>query len=139
MDIERFKQQHRDILDGIDQLRTLSRAGVAENAGQIAQGIKSLGQLINLHLAIEDRILYPMLQKSDNASLASMGREYQAEMSAIATPFISFARKWNSASVLNSDPEGFRSDANTVLKRVYERMRREDTEFYPAIESGLQA
>lgn len=139
MKIERFKQQHRDILEGIDRLRTLSRAGVAGNAAEIAQGITSLSQLITLHLAIEDRILYPMLQASDNAALAEMGREYQADMSNIATPFIAFARRWNKTVALHDDPEGFRNDANTVLKRIYERMRREDTEFYPAIENGLKA
>lgn len=137
MKIERFKQQHRDILTGIDRLRSLSRAGVAENASDIAKGIASLSELINLHLAIEDRILYPMLQTGENAALAAMGRKYQAEMGNIATPFIAFARKWNTPAALNQDPDGFRSDANTVLKRIYERMRREDTEFYPAIEKGL--
>lgn len=137
MNIDRFKQQHRDILGGIDRLRQLSRAGVVRNATDIAEGITSLSQLINMHLAIEDRILYPMLQDSDNATLASMGRQYQAEMSDIATPFISFARKWNNATALTHDPDGFRDDANTVLKRIHERMRREDTEFYPAIENSL--
>lgn len=136
MDIERFKQQHRDILSGINTLRTLTKSGVAENAGKIADGIASLSREITLHLAIEDRILYPMLQNSNNAALARMGEKYQSEMSGIATPFIAFTRQWSTPAALKNDPEGFRVQANIVLKRVYDRMRQEDTEFYPAIEAA---
>jgi len=37
---------------------------------------------------------------------------------------------------MRSDPQGFRNDANTVLKRIYERMQRENREFYPRIEEA---
>ena len=136
MNIERFKQQHRDILTRIDTLRTLTHAGISENAGEIATAIVSLSRIITQHLAIEDRILYPMLQTSQNSALAEMGKRYQEEMTHIANPFIAFARQWNTAAALKNDPEGFRSNANTVLKRVYDRMRKEDTEFYPTIETS---
>ena len=33
------------------------------------------------------------------------------------------------------EPEAFRSEANTVLQALYQRMRREDTELYPAVEA----
>lgn len=137
MDIERFKQQHLDILAGISNLRMLTQAGVSENANKISAAIASLSRTITLHLAIEDRILYPMLQNSQNATLAKMGSAYQQEMAHIANPFIAFARQWNTSLALKNDPEGFRKSANIVLKRVYDRMRKEDTEFYPAIEAAL--
>lgn len=139
MDIERFKQQHRDILAGINTLRTLTHAGVNENAEEIATGLVSLSRLVTLHLAIEDRILYPMLQNSQNGALAKMGKKYQGDMTHIANPFIAFARDWSTATALQKDPDGFRTQANTVLKRVYERMRKEGTEFYPAIETATGA
>lgn len=135
MNIERFKQQHQDILAAINDLRTLTRGGIPENATQIAKGIVSLSQLVTLHLAIEDRILYPKLQNSANPKLAKMGQKYQAEMTGIATAFIAFTRRWRSPTALLEDPEGFRKDANKVLKPVYERMLQEDAEFYPAIEA----
>ena len=33
------------------------------------------------------------------------------------------------------EPEQFRAQANTVLKAVYQRMQKENREFYPAIEA----
>lgn len=136
MNIERFKQQHDNILSGISHLRSLTKAGISNNADDIAAGIASLGQLVTQHLAIEDRILYPMLQQSNNTQLADMGKKYQDEMTGIATPFITFTRQWRTATALRNEPEKFRDDANTVLKRLYERMCQENTEFYPVIEAS---
>jgi hypothetical protein len=36
---------------------------------------------------------------------------------------------------LAAQPEAFRSEANTVLHALYQRMRREDRELYPAVEA----
>ncbi|HLR77709.1 MAG TPA: hemerythrin domain-containing protein [Burkholderiaceae bacterium] len=136
MNIERFKQQHREILTNINDLRNLSRSGIQENAIDIAARVKSLGELVTRHLAIEDRILYPMVQDSKNPALAAMGRQYQEQMGHIATPFIAFTRQFSNARAVLDSPEDFRAGANTVLKRVYERMKQEDREFYPAIENA---
>ncbi len=136
MNIEKFKHQHVDILSRIDQLRSLTHAGVEVNAAAIAQGIISFSSLIKLHLAVEDKALYPALQRSGDATLARLGQQFQDDMGPIAQAFDGFARRWNTAERLRSDPQGFRNDANTVLKRVYERMQRENREFYPRIEEA---
>jgi iron-sulfur cluster repair protein YtfE (RIC family) len=134
MDIDRFKHDHTRILDGIAALRTLSRSGVASNATAIAQGIVTMSSVIKMHLAAEDRMLYPALQKSGNRGLASLGTHFQDDMRAIHTAYVEFAQRWNTAERIVGDVEGFRADANRVLKSVYERMRREDRDFYPVIE-----
>src|SRR5690554_4037375 len=134
MDIERFKQQHVEILQGIASLRKSTHAGIAENAAEIAKQIKALGSLVTLHLAIEDRILYPSLQQGSDERLAEMGRAYQEDMKGIANGFIAFARKWSVAKTVTEQAEEFRAEANAVLKVLHLRMQKENTEFYPAIE-----
>ena len=135
MDIDRFKQQHDEILRRIDTLRRLTHAGVSHNAKSIAEEVRALGKVVTLHLAIEDRILYPAVQKASNAELAAMGAAYQDEMKGIANRYIRFTNQWSDALKLAANPDAFRDDANTVLKDVYLRMQRENHEFYPAIES----
>lgn len=136
MDIRRFKEQHTQILNGINDLRKLSHEGIEENAAAIASGVNKLSSIITQHLAVEDRILYPALENSQNTHLANLSKKFRVEMAGIANPFINFARKWQQTSQIINDPEGFRKEANTVLKRVYERMRQEDKDFYPVIESS---
>lgn len=133
MNIDKFKHQHLDILDSIDRLRASSRAGIVENADSIAAQIIAMSGVIQLHLAVEDGSLYPALAKGD-ARLARMSAAYQHEMRDIVADYQAFARRWNLAHRLAAAPEQFRSDANSVLRRLWERIRREDIEFYPAIE-----
>jgi hypothetical protein len=135
MNIDKFKQQHVEILSCISALRELVKGGIASNAAEIAKRIIAMSSIIKLHLAVEDKILYPALQSADNASLARMGKQFQDEMTSIALAYLNFARKWNTAATLAGSPDQFRSDANSVLRVLYDRMRKENTEFYPAIEA----
>lgn len=135
MNIDRFKDQHVQILSGIDTLRNLSHKGVEENAVDIAHELHTLSQVIIQHLAIEDRILYPSLEQSGNANMAAKSRQYQADMEGIANAFINFARRWSKASELLKNPDDFRKQANVVLRNVHDRMLRENHDFYPEIEA----
>src|SRR5690625_6263831 len=80
MDISRFKHQHVEILEGIDKLRQLSRAGVKDNAKAIAARLNALSQVIIQHLAIEDRILYPRLERGQDQDLVELSRRFRTEM-----------------------------------------------------------
>lgn len=135
MNIDKFKHQHVDILECIAALRKATQAGIHANAVEIAKLIVSMSSTIKLHLAVEDQFLYPALQSEGNASLAKMGQKFQNEMGAIASTYMGFAGRWNQAAKVSADPEGFRSDANTVLKVLHGRMQKENTVFYPAIEA----
>ncbi|HJU71263.1 MAG TPA: hemerythrin domain-containing protein [Paucimonas sp.] len=135
MNIDKFKRQHIEILSCITALRTHVKGGIQSNAAEIAKLIISMSSTIKLHLAVEDSTLYPALQNSNNAALARMGKKFQDEMESIASAYLGFAGKWNTESRVLQDPEGFRSDANSVLKVLYERMQKENTDFYPVIEA----
>ncbi|MGB3276804.1 MAG: hemerythrin domain-containing protein [Castellaniella sp.] len=135
MNIDRFKHQHVEILSGISLLRRLSHQGIADHAVDIAHELKALAQVVTQHLAIEDRILYPSLEKSGDDRMARMSAAYQGDMKGIASAFINFARRWGDATRLTRNPEDFRTEANTVLKSVHARMLRENREFYPAVEA----
>ena len=135
MDIDRFKLQHVEILGSIARLREHARAGIVDNAADIAALVVSMSSVVKVHLAVEDRMLYPAVQKQADPALAEMGRAYQEEMREIAAAYIDFSRRWNTAAQVAREPEQFRAQANTVLKAVYQRMQKENREFYPAIEA----
>lgn len=136
MNIDKFKHQHVDILAAIAALRTLVQTGIDSHAGDIAQRIVAMSGLVKLHLAVEDRVLYPALEASGNAQLARLSKQYQDEMDGIAGAYLGFAAKWNTARQLEQNPDEFRAEANQVLKTLYERMKKEDREFYPVIEAA---
>src|SRR5471032_892692 len=131
MNIDKFKHQHADILSAIAGLRKLVQTGIAEHAADISARIVAMSGVIKLHLAVEDRTLY--------LALARMSVHYRGEMDGISGAYLAFAGKWNTPRQLLEQPETFRDEANVVLKMLYERMKKEDREFYPAIESSAIA
>ena len=135
MNIDKFKHQHVDILGNIAALRRLAQAGVAHNATEIARLIVGMSSTIKLHLAVEDQALYPALQRGHNPELARLGQQYQRDMGPIAQAYEAFARRWNLPESVRRDEQGFRDDANRVLRTVHERMQRENRDFYPRIEA----
>ncbi|OWW20162.1 hemerythrin domain-containing protein [Noviherbaspirillum denitrificans] len=135
MNIDKFKHQHTQIFDCINTLRQHSLSGIIENARDIARTVVSMSSMIKLHLSVEDKVLYPALRSSKSETIARLGNQYQEDMKAIAQSYEEFARKWNTATNVAKDPEGFRTEANTVLKRLHTRIRQEDQNFYPAIEA----
>lgn len=139
MNLDKYKHQHVSILGSIQRLRELAHAGIQEHAEAIAHGIVSMSSIIKLHLAVEDRALYPVLQNSSNTDLARLGQRYQHEMGAIAQEYEKFSRRWNQPWSLRQDPEAFRKDANHVLRMVHERIQKENCDFYPRIEAEMIA
>jgi hemerythrin-like domain-containing protein len=135
MNIDKFKHQHEDILADITALRELVHNGIESNAEPIAARIIGMSGNIKLHLTVEDKVLYPTLAGCGDAALARMSHLYQLEMNGIVAAYMTFATTWNSGARLLAAPEKFRAEANGVLRRVYERIKKEDREFYPAAEA----
>jgi hemerythrin-like domain-containing protein len=134
MNLDKMKHQHVDILEKISFLRTLSQSGVSSNAQQIAAAIVSMSAIIKTHLSAEDQFLYPQIEQDGNSKLRQVSTQFQREMADIVGEYDAFSRRWNIASKLMGNDEVFRRDANTVLRKVFERMQRENKDFYPLVE-----
>lgn len=132
MNMDRYHRDHATILRQIGTLRSLSQAGIDENADRISAAIVDTASLIKFHLAAEEQVLYPRLARSGVPEVEALSTRYQAEMRSLAGAFARFVEQWRVPARLQRDPDGFRDDANTVLKALYERLRREDQELYPA-------
>jgi hemerythrin-like domain-containing protein len=134
MNLDNFKSQHADIMQVVTSLRAAIQSGVRENSADIAALIVKASSIIKLHLAGEDKYLYPAAEKSTDAGIKSMVRRYQDEMGGLAEAYLSFSRKWVAPAAIANDPEGFRSQANEVFKALHQRIQRENSELYPAVE-----
>ncbi|MFJ3054630.1 hemerythrin domain-containing protein [Herbaspirillum sp. NPDC087042] len=135
MNLDKYRREHADILDHVQQLKALSAQGIAAQAAAIARVVIAMSSVIKLHLSVEDRFLYPALQQAD-ATLATKARQYQEEMTSISTEYGQFSRQWNDAQRIAEQPEHFRTEANRVLKMLFERIVRENREFYPMVEAA---
>lgn len=90
MDVEKFRQQHVEILKCIHRMRQHTKAGIAENAPKISHEILMLRSRVLLHLALEDDILYPRVAAGARGEAAAMAKAYQQEMKGLAEAFKGF-------------------------------------------------
>jgi len=134
MNIDRFKKDHAAIFTAIKELKSLVSSGISENADAIAKAIISISSAIKLHLAAEDQFLYPALANSANSAAVQLGKKFQDEMGGIAAAYVEFAGRWNIASKVTANPEGFRADANNIFQALHQRIQRESKELYPLVE-----
>lgn len=133
MDIEKFKRDHVALMRTVGELRELVHAGIESHADAIAHELVAMSAAVKLHLAAEDRVLYPAL--AADARTQDIGERYQNEMGGLAQTYAEFVRHWSFAAQIAGDPEGFRNEANAVFKALHQRVQRENRELYPLAES----
>lgn len=135
MNVDKYKDQHNEILRYVQSLRHLIKAGIAEHANEISELIVTMSSGIKFHLAAEDNVLYPALAAASDPRIVQMSKRYQTEMTGIAGVYTEFAKKWRVGNNIAAAPEEFRNEANAVFKALHERIQKENTELYPAAES----
>jgi hemerythrin-like domain-containing protein len=134
MNIDKFKREHVDILTSVTVLRELVQSGVQAHVEAILKQLFAMNSAIKLHLAAEDRMLYPALAGAADPLVAETGKQFQSEMGALAATYAAFAARWNLSAKISADPQGFRDDANTIFKALHQRVQRENRELYPLAE-----
>ena len=135
MHINIFKRDHDAILVFVKKLRELAQAGVVQNSVAISEMIDTMSSRIKVHLAIEDRILYPALLKSSDPAIVNISKIFQSEMNGIAAAYIEFARKWNNSYKVAANPDEFKKEADAIFEALHQRIQRENKELYPLAES----
>lgn len=77
--------------------------------------------------------MYPAIYALQDPEITKLAHGFQDEMDGLAQAFDGFCRRWRQARAVAEDPEGFRNDANTVIKALHQRIQRENMHFYPRL------
>lgn len=130
-----FRRQHDDILALVDEIQQLCGAGINEiNAETIRQNLMKLMGKVKIHLAQEDKSLYPNAVASNNKNAIVIAERFQKEMGNLSGTFISFVESWHSPSAIADNPSGFTSEASQIFAALGARIKRENEELYPIID-----
>ncbi|WP_336969979.1 hemerythrin domain-containing protein [Sphingobium aromaticiconvertens] len=128
MDVSELKWQH----DEIGRAAGALVAAVA-NPGQhqpIAALRWELARLLMTHLAMEDRLFYPAMQRLPNAEARATATAFQAEMGGLSDAFGTYMRNWTDDRVTAEWP-AFCAETQTLLRTLAQRIERENSELYP--------
>lgn len=106
-----------------------------------------LSRTLLAHLAKEDLLLYPMLQRSAVAEVANLARRSAEEIGGLSDGFKAYMRRWTSEAIAR-DLDGFERATQAILAALHARIRREETQLYrhipgtaaaPTVDGGARA
>lgn len=127
-----FRRQHKTLLLLSAELKTaLAAAPTKEQASNCANLLSKINGVLSVHLAAEDKSLYPRLMAANDQAIALLAKQFSDEMGGLAGVYDDFQRRWSSSTKIYDDFSAFRGEAESVLQALGERIAREERELYP--------
>lgn len=127
-------EQHEQIIAIINNLSQLVDG--IENHRQASKAkdlLKELSHLLDIHLKVEDKLLYPVLKKSENEKIKSAAKAYSAEMGDLYKEVNAFMHKWTTSSFIAAQPEEFKKETGPLVWALLKRVDRENNELFPLL------
>lgn len=133
---ELYRQQHAAIIQLVNELeQNLTPATLTTNSMEAWRLLGELSGKIVVHLAGEDRWLYPELRSCGDTNAEAVAIRFSTEMGYIAEAFKAYATRWLAPNAIGSNPQGFIEETRDVARTLHDRMRREHTELYALADS----
>lgn len=97
-----------------------------------------LGYRLAVHLAREDRHVYPSLKRHTDAQIAARATAYEAEMGNLDQQYRDYMARWDSVGI-TARWEGFCGETLGILDALEHRVAREEQDLYPLLARGGKA
>lgn len=131
---EILNDHHKDIFAKLRILHQYETAASAElHAEEVSSTIARLAGLISVHLAAEDKFLYPNLAKSEDETVRTTAQRFEQEMGGLASAFKSFADSYNTAGKIKKDVHAYLVAEKQTIGALESRLAKEEKELYPLI------
>lgn len=139
IDTKEFSEQHEDILNVAQQLAaTLDVEALSRDAWDTRGLLSTLAGKLIVHLAMEDKILFPNLRNGPDENVRSVLQEFTDEMSGIAEVFLAYIDKWPHAMAVEERPQEFVDETQTILGVLGERVEKEEKSLYPMLQNSIE-
>ena len=132
---DNFKRQHQELLDLVGELATRVKVNPGDAKG-LRTMLSALSGKLTVHLAMEDKALYPRLMQADVDNSRGLARTFQQEMGGLADTFAQYNQKWQ-AGTIAADPGGFARATQELASALGKRIARENAELYPLADRVL--
>ena len=128
-------REHKEILETIKNIETfLNKESILNETQELINTTGTFSGLIRVHLAREDKNLYPKLLGSKDEKIQSIAKSFQEEMGGIGEVFKKYLVSWNSSDFIKENPEEFIKETEEIFLALKNRIKREENELYPLLE-----
>jgi hypothetical protein len=131
-----FRKHHAEIMTIAREINGILGSTIPANSAEtIRMQLSRLAGLVNLHLAMEDKALYPALLAHNDATVAATARRFNDEMGSVAAAFVAYIKAWPTAAAISADAVRFTTESKAVFNALSKRIHRENTELYVLLDA----
>jgi iron-sulfur cluster repair protein YtfE (RIC family) len=132
---EAFRDAHRDLLQLIQTMSTgLEPARLARDATEARAMLSMLAGKLTIHLAMEDRAMYPRLATHNSLDVRQTAERLALEMGGILEVFKGYLARWPTPEAIQADSSRFATETNQIFDALRSRIAKEDTELFPKLD-----
>lgn len=135
MHTDGLRKQHQEIRALLTELQALlvNRESAVSESLQIRKLLTQLYGKVQIHLSMEDNILYPKMIKGFDPELSQMAQDFQAEMGAIKKAFSAYIQLWTTDHI-QAYAQEFISQSAEIFLRLNRRIDAENDQLFQRYE-----
>lgn len=134
---DNFRRQHDEILAIAGEIAArLQPDTLRADTRWVRSLLSALAGKLTIHLAMEDKALYPRLAEADVEDCAALALAFMKEMGGLGAAFAAYNQKWQ-AGAIGEDPARFILETREVFGALGKRIERENRQLYPMADRVL--
>ena len=132
---KRFRDQHDELLEIASEISAhLTVDELSNNASEVRLLLSKLFGVLSVHLAMEDKALYPRLLAHSDERVEAMARKFIDEMGGIGEAVKAYKNKWSNVLEIQKGPGDFIEQTKAVFDALAKRIEKEDNELFKTID-----
>jgi len=127
-----LREQHVGLASQLGDIDHAIKAG--KSGHDLRKMLIDFSGKLTIHLAAEDRMVYPQLQSSLDSAIAAMAKRFATEMGGLGEDFKAFNHTYNTGAAIDADRAGFTKAFNGIVAAIVARVKAEENELYAAVD-----
>ncbi|MBI5587598.1 MAG: hemerythrin domain-containing protein [Deltaproteobacteria bacterium] len=130
-----FRQAHDDLLQIAGEIsKLLTPAGIQNDAAKVRSLLSRLAGKLFVHLQMEDKSLFPSIEKYNDARLNSMLKVFVNDMGGLKDAFNKYTNKWANPDHIKNNAVEFINETKSIFSALTKRIEKENRELYKLID-----
>lgn len=126
-----LRRQHKDLLEIAAEISShLNSDKLSKDANEVRSLLSQLFGKLNVHLTLEDQVLYPQLINHSDEKIKETAKRFVDQMGGIADALKDYKNKWSNAIKIQKAADDFINDTKGIFDALAKRIEKENNELY---------
>jgi hypothetical protein len=133
---EQYRARHAELSEVVSAISERLDPQSLDNGGatDVCMLMGRLVGILSVHMSAVDDVLSPAMIGSSDREAADAAERFRAETASLKSSIENYFLDWGSPATVMNDPQGFRSETESIFTALGNRIACESAELYPLAE-----